>query len=506
MNASCATCVGRVLAAWLLVGCIGMHAQEYTTIVRNVRVNGTEVSPRKWKEHFTIRSEDYVEITVGTRSTAGDTIDASGYILDLQSKGMNHQRFQTESVIQYKGLSHGEYSLRIQAQVSPGVTAAPVLVRFSVGSELDIGATDASVTSNSSEMTTAVPLAQKFPVRLWIVLALTTSIVALVLAILYLKHRRRTKLDLLQSTSLGQELERVQKHSAELQKHNEQLEYELSELRVRFERATTKLEQHNKSLAQQNQHLRHQVERLRAAKRQLEQLQQEKDALLGMIIHDIKNPLLVIEQLVRLLRNYDSNSADMQQLLNDLVETTSRVVALSQQVSRLLSIERHNGLHLEIQSVDLADILRSVIHRNSYLARQKNIEILQQLPERMTADCDPQRMEEVFDNVLSNAIKYSHPESVVVVRAHSSGDHYTIEFEDHGVGMSNDDLLHLFEPGAPRSNTPTAGEPSSGLGMWIVRRLIERHGGTISVRSTKGEGTVVSITIPMRYQAAVTAH
>lgn len=199
---------------------------------------------------------------------------------------------------------------------------------------------------------------------------------------------------------------------------------------------------------------------------------------------------------MQLLRQYDSNSTQMHQLLNDLAETTSRVLALSQQVSRLLALEGSDGLLLDIESVNLTEILRSVIRRNAYLARRKGIEIIEELPENMVAECDPQRIEEAFDNVVSNAIKYSHANSIVLVRAKAGEASHTIEIEDHGVGMSTEDMQRLFERGMQGSAAPTAQEPSSGIGLWIVRRIIDRHNGTIKICSTQGEGTLVTITLP----------
>ncbi|GIV53631.1 MAG: hypothetical protein KatS3mg039_0149 [Candidatus Kapaibacterium sp.] len=491
-----------VVLVFAVFGALGFfptvtRSQEYVTIVRAVWVNGHQVGERFWKEGIAIRSEDFIGFHAAVRTAAGDTIEAASYDIKLydQESKQGQQRTQAEPRIEYKGLPHGDYALRIQAQISPGVTAAPLLLRFRVGSVLNIGVSDPPVAGVDTlrEQTSA----REFPLRLWIALALATSVISFVLAVLLLKNRRRTRLTAQDYDRLRQQVESAHATIAQLEQRSADATAEVERLRATLTQTTERLEEHNRELSKQNEHLRHQVERLRAAKQQLEQLQEEKNALLSMIIHDIKNPLLVIEQLVQLLRNYDTNSTDMQQILHDLAETTSRVVALSQQVTRLLALERSDGIHLQLQTANLSEILHSVIHRNSYLARRKDIQIIADIPSPILADCDPQRIEEVFDNILSNAIKYSHPNSAVIVRVSVGDEHHTIEIEDHGVGMTNEDLQRLFERGATLSSIPTAGEPSSGLGLWIARRILERHGGTISVRSTKGEGTVVTITLPV---------
>jgi len=470
------------------------HAQGYTTIIRTAIVNGRTVPDRAWKAGIEIRPEDYIQWIAAVRTTAGDTIEAASYLTELRHGDVTQQRLQTAPTIEYKGLPEGDYTLRIHAQLAPGSTAAPILVRFRVSRTLAIG--DEQSPPPTAPDTTASTEAPAFPIRLWIAVALASSVISLILATLLLQHRRRSRLTAQDFDRLHTELDRAKSQITELEQHNHQLHQELDQVHQRLTAYQQHAEQNNKHLAEQNRQLRQQVERLRAAKERLEQLQKEKDELLSRLVHDIKNPLLVIEELVQLLRHYDNNSTQMQQLLNDLAETTSRVLALSQQVSRLLALEGSDGLAFDVEAVNLTEILRSVIRRNAYLARRKSIEILEELPDSMVAECDPQRIEEAFENVVSNAIKYSHANSIVFVRAKAGVTTHTIEIEDHGVGMSLEDMQRLFERGMQGSASPTSQEPSSGIGLWIVRRIIDRHNGTISVRSTQGEGTLVTITLP----------
>jgi signal transduction histidine kinase len=469
-------------------------AQQHATILRSVSVNGCTVPEHVWKAGITIRPEDFVQWHVAVCTAEGDTIEAASYLVELSNEEVTQQRILTAPALEYKGLPEGDYTLRLQAQVEAGKIATPLLVRFRVGHSLGIGheqhADPSTVDSTASSQSPA------FPLRLWIAIALGSSFISVIMAFLLLQHRRRTRLTAQDFDHLRSELENAKATIAALKQFKQEQQRDLDDLRHRLELHRAQAEQTNKHLAEQNRQLRDQVERLRAAKERLEKLQEEKDELLSILIHDIKNPLLVIEQMVQLLRKYDSNSTEMQTILNDLAETASRIVALSQQVSRLLAFERSDGLPLNLDTVNLTEILHSVIQRNAYLARRKEIEILQELPQQLVAECDPQCIEEVFDNILSNAIKYSHPKSVVIVRATAGETSISIEFEDHGVGMSSDDPQRLFERGMQGSSSPTANEPSSGIGLWIVRRLIERHNGTIAVRSTKGEGTIVTITLP----------
>lgn len=494
--------VGIVL---ILISSIGhLDAQEYVTILRTVSVNGRSINESAWKKGIEIRPEDYIEWVPAVRSAAGDTMEAASYLIELRYDSITHHRTIIEPRIEYKGLQAGDYTLRIQAQMPAAATVSPLLLRFRVGSHLSLsdGESDLppNVTPSPADSLTA------FPLQLWIVLALATSAVSLVLVALLLRTRRRTKHTMQDVEQLRHQLETAQQQIELLERQRQRAEEELTSIRTDIANRLAQSEEHNRQLRQQNHHLRQQVERLRAAKQQLQALQEEKDALFSMILHDIKNPLLVIESLVQLLRHYDSNSTEMQQILSDLAETTSRIVALSQQVSRLLAIEQSDRIGLHFEQTNLTDIIRSVTHRNTYLARRKNIQIIEELPPHLIAECDPQRIEEVFDNVLSNAIKYSHEGTIVIIRANNAGDHHIIEIEDHGVGMTSEDLQHLFERGVQLSSKPTAGESSSGIGLWIVRRIVEHHHGTISVQSTKGKGTTVRISLPITQPTSVEEH
>lgn len=500
MKASLIASLGAEIVFMLIGSVCRLDAQEYMTILRMVSVNGRRVSESEWKKGIEIRPEDYIEWVPAVRTTAGDTIEAATYLIELRYDSIVHHRTIIEPRIEYKGLQQGNYSLRIQAQLPTAATISPLLIRFRVGSHLSLSNEESNSTSNGA-FPPAHPL-PAFSLQLWIVLASATSVVSLVLVALLLRTRRRTKHTIQDIEQLHHQLETAQQQIELLVQQRQHAEQELAAIRASIASQLAQVEEHNRQLRQQNHHLRRQVERLRAAKRRLQELQAEKDTLFSMILHDIKNPLLVIESLVQLLRNYDSNSTEMQQLLNDLAETTSRIVALSQQASRLLAIEHGDGIGLLVEQVNLTEILQSVTHRNTYLASRKNITIIEELPPHLHAECDPQRIEEVFDNVLSNAIKYSHEGSVVIVRASSTNEQHAIEIEDHGVGMTNEDLQHLFERGATLSSKPTAGEPSSGIGLWIARRIVEHHGGTISVQSTKGKGTTVRIVLPVMQQAS----
>jgi signal transduction histidine kinase len=105
-------------------------------------------------------------------------------------------------------------------------------------------------------------------------------------------------------------------------------------------------------------------------------------------------------------------------------------------------------------------------------------------------------MQQVLNNLVGNAIQYSHRETVVAVELACSDDAVTIAVRDHGIGIAPDDLPKIFQPFGTMRSAGTAGEKSTGLGLTIARAIVEGHGGTLDVESIVGAGSVFTARLP----------
>lgn len=285
-------------------------------------------------------------------------------------------------------------------------------------------------------------------------------------------------------------VKKLEERVAELTEEVRSLRDQINALRTRAE-----------DLGKQNKDLESQVQRLSNVKLELEELQKQKDELFAIIIHDMKNPASLIKNLVELLRGYDLNSQETQEVMADIVETTTKIVSLSQEFSKIMAMENAH-LQIEPQKNDVGIIVESVCRRNSAAAEKKNIKIFADIPDNVTlAEFDSQKIEEVLDNLVSNAIKFSMSGSYVNVRIVPAKNNFTIEIEDKGLGLSEEDVKKAFQRGMRLSARPTAGEPSSGLGLWIVKRLVEAHNGSVWVKSTLGKGSTFGVILPYEQPA-----
>lgn len=256
------------------------------------------------------------------------------------------------------------------------------------------------------------------------------------------------------------------------------------------------LQLRSQELGNQNKDLQDSVRRLSSSKEELEELQKQKDELFAMIIHDIKNPASLIKSLVELLRSYDLTATEQQDVINDIVETTSKIVSLSQEVSRILALEG-SRLILDLETLPINEVVSDVVKTNQIAAANKQIRlIIEVAPELPEISADPQKLAEIVDNLISNAIKFTHKGGTVQVKTRQQEDLVVVDVMDNGLGLSENDIKNAFQRGARLSAKPTEGEPSSGLGLWIVKKLVEAHKGRVWVRSSLGKGSTFSVALP----------
>jgi len=132
------------------------------------------------------------------------------------------------------------------------------------------------------------------------------------------------------------------------------------------------------------------------------------------------------------------------------------------------------------------------------VSQEKRIAIEPRLPSDLPElAVDRHKVRQILDNLLTNAVKFSHPGSTVEVTLFREDDAAHLAVRDRGVGIPEEDLDRLFEPFVKASARPTAGERSTGLGLAIVRNIVQAHGGRIWVESRVGEGSTFHVTLPL---------
>ncbi|MBR9973974.1 MAG: HAMP domain-containing histidine kinase [Bacteroidetes bacterium] len=231
---------------------------------------------------------------------------------------------------------------------------------------------------------------------------------------------------------------------------------------------------------------------------QLQALSETKNQFLGIAAHDLRNPLGVLLAFSDILLHGDAGEINGQQrdFLMEIRESSEFMLGLINSLLDYTAIES-GKLTLEKSTFDLSSHIRRNAERNRLIAGKKNITIVAELEEHLPqVPLDKGKFEQILNNLLSNAIKFSEAGSTVWLRCTRYAGGVRLEVEDHGPGIPEDQQQLLFKPFSRTTIRPTMGERSTGLGLSIVKRLVEGHGGSISLRSTVGVGTTFRIILP----------
>jgi ligand-binding sensor domain-containing protein/signal transduction histidine kinase len=256
------------------------------------------------------------------------------------------------------------------------------------------------------------------------------------------------------------------------------------------------------------------VRGLHARRRELERLVQErtralreqtdiaekatalKAELLQIAAHDLKNPLQVVLGHAEMAEVSSREGKPTGAFIGHIHQAAERMLAI---LTRLLDASAMDAgkLVLRPQRIDLADVARHVVETNAPAARRKGQDLDLVVDGELPVFADADRLVEVVENLVGNAIKYSPLSSQIVVTARRADGRAVVEVKDAGPGLSEDDKRRMFGRFQRLSAIPTAGEPATGLGLSIAKQLAELMGGEVRAESAgPGRGSAFSLSMP----------
>jgi len=233
---------------------------------------------------------------------------------------------------------------------------------------------------------------------------------------------------------------------------------------------------------------------------ELQKVNAFKNEILSTVAHDLRNPLGVILGRAEMLRSMLDSGPEAENLLAQIEHITKAARNLSDMVSDLLSQAMADAMDIEIHKevVNVAALAAEQCATNQPLAAKKNQKLLLSAPEQLSASCDADRLRVAIDNLISNAIKYSPQHSTIRISVSQQAEGVTISVADEGPGLPPEDMARLFGRFQRLSAKPTGGESSTGLGLSIVKRIANLHGGSVVAESGGvGSGTTFAIRLPV---------
>ncbi|MCB2204176.1 response regulator [bacterium] len=255
----------------------------------------------------------------------------------------------------------------------------------------------------------------------------------------------------------------------------------------------------NRELETTNKKLRAVQEEVEKNNDQLKQLNEQKNMLLGMAAHDLRNPLYLIEGYSDFLLKdeKDELSAEQRTILGAIQSSSTYMV---QMINDLLDVHKieTGKMEMNVEEADFRELVEASIKRQEFAAGKKGVDISFRPPESAPKVLvDRGRIEQVMSNLLDNAIKFSFKGAVIEVYFQYDENELIFSVRDHGPGIPDKEQSRLFKPFSTTSVKPTGSERSTGLGLAIARDIIEKHQGRIWVESEIGNGSTFSFTLPV---------
>lgn len=217
-----------------------------------------------------------------------------------------------------------------------------------------------------------------------------------------------------------------------------------------------------------------------------------KSQLLGMVAHDLRNPIAAIES-VAMLMEMDDIEPDTQENLGFIKASCVKARTI---IEDLLETARNeNMIEFVMHKTELNKFITDIVEMWKIQDSTKNIELISHISPAY-AMINHEKFQRVLDNLINNAFKFSKENSVVEIFLDHKGPNTIIEVKDKGIGISPEKLPIIFDPFTKAGRSGLKGEQSTGLGLSIVKQIIDKHKGKIQAESEEGKGSVFRIELP----------
>lgn len=301
----------------------------------------------------------------------------------------------------------------------------------------------------------------------------------------------------------------IKQRVADLEVANATIQSLNADLQRRVDEATAALQQRMAELARANQEIAELYRQAQGHVQRLRELDELKSRFLSMASHELKTPLTSILGMSQFLQRRVARTLDRRPISPEEWELEQRGVLerlgliegqahkLARLVDELLDVSRiqSDRIELHMESVDVAKLARSVVGQMRLVSDKHTIELVD-ASEPLVAQADPHRLEQVFTNLLSNAIKYSPEGGPIVVRVGADDKRALVSVKDHGLGIPAEDLESIFNLFYHSSASERYQVGGMGLGLYISKEIVRRHGGSIWAESAPGKGSTFHVALP----------
>jgi two-component system sensor histidine kinase/response regulator len=265
-----------------------------------------------------------------------------------------------------------------------------------------------------------------------------------------------------------------------------------------------KLEEQNRTLIELQQEMTRDAqklillnEKLADSEENLSNSNAAKDKFFSILSHDLRSPLAGLLGLTELINNYADNFSrdDLARYGKDVHKAAKNIHKLLENLLEWSHLQT-GKIRFEPENINFSEIVFNAFELLRQNAGNKKINIENKFPDGIEINADPNMLNSIIRNLISNAIKFTEPGGKINIDFDSSDGYYKLTVTDNGVGMKEEDLKKLFKIDEQQSKIGTSKEKGSGLGLILVKEFVDRHGGNISVTSSFGEGSSFTVALP----------
>jgi signal transduction histidine kinase len=249
-------------------------------------------------------------------------------------------------------------------------------------------------------------------------------------------------------------------------------------------------------ILQQNEEITAQSEQILKQKEHLEQANNSKNKLFSIISHDLKSPLATLQAMLLMFDKEYITGEKMVDLSGQLLETVKRTTAMMDNVL-YWAISQMDGIRLEKQVFDIRELVISNLGNYNKQAGDKKIVLINKLDKATNVMADPNTIDIVVRNLVSNAIKFCTENDSITISSMIRERFLCLSVRDTGRGMSIETQQRLFDTSDFSSTYGTAKEKGTGLGLNLCKEFVTMNGGSIRVDSVLGQGSSFTFTVPL---------
>ncbi len=247
------------------------------------------------------------------------------------------------------------------------------------------------------------------------------------------------------------------------------------------------------------EHLEQELSRLRTENDQLRQVDQQKSEFVSVAAHQLRTPLTSVRFAIQILREVTTGKLEpaQQDMLMKAEESMKRMFTLIQDLLMIDKLE-YGNLVFEKAPFDINDLIKEIFDHEVARAEGRHIKlVLESAIDIPHYTGDRRRLQDVFSNLIDNAIKYNHEGGKVLCRVSCTDGVLTVAVLDEGIGIPSQEEAVLFRKFSRLANAVRVDPGGSGLGLYICKSIVDRHGGTISHMPNTPQGTCFTVTLPL---------